>query len=117
VKRVCLALGALAAAAGLGGCAASDPTENTFAPQLVNDTRSTATVVYCNGSSSCEPDAWKETIRPGKRTSDNISAGRGNLSVFAVTDGGQTRCIRLSHYTKAIRLSEARPTACHSPYS
>jgi hypothetical protein len=116
VKRVCLALVGVAAAGVLAGCAISDPTENTFAPQIVNDTKSPATVVYCDGSSSCKPNAWKETLRSGKRTSENISAGRGALSVFVVTDGGNTRCIRLSRYTKAIRLSEANPTACHPPY-
>jgi len=100
----------------LAGCAVGDPTENTFAPQIVNDTKSTATVVYCDGSSSCKPNAWKETLRPGKETSDNISAGRGDLSVFVVTGGGNTRCLRLSHYAKAIRLSEAKPTACYPPY-
>jgi hypothetical protein len=47
-------------------------------------------------------------------TSDSINAGRGSLSVFVVTQGGVRRCIRLAHYTKTIRLSEATRAACHT---
>ena len=95
----------------------SDPTENEFAPKIINNTPSTATMVYCNGSSSCGSAAWwTETLRPGQTTSDSINAGRGSLSVFVVREDGARRCVRLAHYTKTIRLSEASRAACHPPY-
>jgi hypothetical protein len=36
--------------------------------------------------------------------------------VFVVTKDGNRRCIRLAHYAKSIRLSEATQAACHPPY-
>jgi hypothetical protein len=101
----------------LAGCTINDPTENEFAPQIINSTRSTASIVYCNGSSSCGAGWWTERLRPGQTTSASINAGRGNLSVFAVTEDEVRRCIRLARYTKTVRLSQATRAACHPPYS
>lgn len=117
VKRVGLGFRVLALASVLAGCTINDPTENEFAPQIINNTRSTASIVYCSGSSSCGAAAWTESLRPGQTTSDSINAGRGSLSVFVVTEDGVRRCIRLAHYTKTIRLSEPTRAACHTPYS
>jgi len=72
-----------------------DPTENTFAPQFVNDTNATATVDYCNRGAACAPTIWTERLRPGQSASDNISSGPGDLSVFVVKTTGHPRCIRL----------------------
>lgn len=116
MKCVCLGFGLLALAALLAGCAINDPTENEFAPQIINNTRTTVTIYYCRGSSSCGNAWWTETLRPGQTTSDSISAGRGNLSVFVVREDDERRCIRLARYTKSIRLSEATRAACHAPY-
>jgi hypothetical protein len=116
VTRLCLGLGLLALTGVLAGCSVNDPTETEFAPKIINDSGSTATIAYCNGGNSCKAHWWIETLAPGRRAEDSINAGHGNLSVFLVTDRGQRRCIRLAHYTKAIRLSEATRTACHPPY-
>jgi hypothetical protein len=116
VKWVCLALGAVALAAALTGCAVSDPTENEFGLQIVNNTGSTATVAYCSGSSSCRTHWWKVTLSPGRHTAYSVSAGPRSLSVFVVTGGGDRRCIRLAHYGKSISLSGATHAACHPPY-
>jgi hypothetical protein len=116
VKYACLAFGAVALAVLLAGCTINDPTENEFAPQIINDTLAVATIAYCDRSSSCKSYAWTETLRSGKRVSDSINAGRGNLSVFVVSEEGTHRCIRLARYTKTIRLSQATRTACHPPY-
>jgi type V secretory pathway adhesin AidA len=117
MKRLSLGLLVVALAGAPAGCALSDPTENTFAPQIINDTALTAIIAYCNGAHSCKPTMWEETLRPRKKTGDNISAGGGNLSVFVLSERGNRRCIRLARYTKTIRLSRATPTACHPPYS
>jgi hypothetical protein len=106
----------LALTSVLAGCTINDPTENTFAPRIVNDTRSTATIVYCNGISSCKPYFWTETLHAGASTSDNISAGPGDLSVFAVTANDGRCCIRLARQVKSLRLSTATAAACHRPY-
>ena len=82
MTRLFLALIAFVFLVLLAGCTINDPTENTFGPRIINDTRSTATIAYCNGTSSCKPYFWTETLRAGASTSDNISAGRGDLSVF-----------------------------------
>jgi hypothetical protein len=116
VKRVGLLFSVVVLAGVLAGCTINDPTENEFAPQIINDTRSTATVDYCNGSSSCGSATWTDTIRPGRKSSDSINAGRGNLAVFAVREDGTSRCIRITRYTKTVRLSAATRTACHPPY-
>jgi hypothetical protein len=112
---MCLVL--TVAALVLGGCSINDPTETEFAPNIVNDTQSAATMVYCSGTSTCGKPWRTESIRPGQSTSDSINAGHGNLSVFVVRANGISRCIRLAHYTKAIRRSAATAAACHSPYS
>ena len=117
MKRLGSWFGVLALAGVLAGCSINDPTENEFAPQIVNNTPSTATMVYCSGSSTCGSAAWTETLRPGQTTSDSINAGRGNLAVFVVTQHGVRMCIRLARYTKTIQLSEATRAACHAPYS
>ena len=117
MKRLIVGLLFFAVTGAIAGCAVSDPTENTFAPQIINDTQAMATVAYCNGSHSCEPNLWTERLRPGKTTAHNISAGGGNLSVFVVSERAARRCIRLAHYAKTICLSAATRTACHPPYS
>ena len=117
VKRVVLGLCFLTTAGLLAaGWLIGDPTENEFAPDIVNNNPSTATMVYCTGISSCGSAAWTERLRPGQATSDNLNAGRGSLSVFVVREGGTRRCIRLSRYAKTIRLAEATRAACHPPY-
>jgi hypothetical protein len=116
VKRVWFGFGAAALAGALAGCAISDPTENEFAPKIVNDTQARATVAYCNGASSCTEHWWNEMLRPGQTTSDSVNAGGGSLSVFAVSERGQRRCIRLTNYTTSLRLSAATRAACHAPY-
>jgi hypothetical protein len=116
VKWVCLTFGAVAVAAVLSGCRVSDPTEETFGLQIVNDTGSAAAVAYCNGSHSCSAYWWKAKLRPGTQTVYSVSAGPKSLSVFLVTKRGNRRCIRLSHYAKSIRLSLATHAACHPPY-
>ena len=100
----------------LSGCAINDPTENEFAPDFINDTAHTATVAYCNGASSCRKHWWTMSLRPGERTSSNINAGRGNLSVFLVEQSGRHVCIRLARYVKTVRLSTGTSAACHAPY-
>lgn len=116
MRRLYLVLSVLALTGLLAGCSFNDPTENEFAPRIINDTRAVATIGYCNGSSSCRPYAWRERLEPGRRTSDSINAGRGNLSVFVVTENGVARCIRLARFTNILRLSSATTKACHPPY-
>jgi hypothetical protein len=116
VKGVGLGVSVLALASVLAGCTINDSTENEFAPQIINNTRSTATIVYCSGTSSCGSPGWTETLRPGRATASNVNAGRGSLAVFSVTQDGTRRCIRLGRYAKTIRLSDASRAACHPPY-
>jgi len=114
MKGLYLGLGMLAVV--LAGCSLNDPTETEFAPKIINDSGATATIAYCNGGDSCKAHWWTETLAHGERTQDSINAGHGNLSVFLVTEHGQRRCIRLAHYTKAVRLSGATRAACHLPH-
>jgi hypothetical protein len=116
VSHVSLALSVILLGA-LSGYTINDPTENEFAPSIINDTAYSAIIAYCNGTSSCGMHLWTENLRPGERTSDSINAGRGNLSVFVVQEGGRRFCIRLARYTKAIHLSTATLAGCHAPYS
>lgn len=117
MKRVWFGFGAVALAAALTGCGASDPTENEFAPKIINDTQAMASIAYCKGTSSCAAHWWDETLPPGQSTSDSINAGRGQLSVFVVNERGHRGCIRLASYTTSLRLSAATRAACHAPYS
>jgi hypothetical protein len=114
LRWVCLTFGAAAVAAVLSGCAVRAPTEETFGLQIVNDTGSPATVAYCRGGSSCTRPWWKTTFGRAGRPS-TASAPADSLSVFLVTKRGN-RCIRVSRYTKSIRLWRATHAECHPPY-
>jgi hypothetical protein len=117
VTKFVVGLAVLALAISVTGCSINDSTETEFAPQIINNTRWSATMLYCGGTSSCGKPWWTERLRPGQSTSDSINAGHGNLSVFLVMTKGTRGCIRLAHYTKAIHLSDATPAACHRPYA
>jgi hypothetical protein len=102
----------------LAGCDTSKlgPTENSFTPRVMNDTRSDATVVYCNRGPKCVPAQWTVTLSPGKSISSIVSVGSRGLAVLSVKEQGAVRCIRLERPVSSVRLSEATGAACHPPF-